>query len=384
MVTTFSTFEHLETAFDFIDATPAHFPGRFSFCIPNDQAYKRWPNWPAAARPENGRAAAGRGLTWPECRMSGLGEAAELASVCAWGDETLISASARDLGAQALNATTLLGYSETQLVERSAWNTSPFAALDWRPAPQDPDTVTEWVISESEDGTVTYVPADLIYVGRHQRGDETALGLATTSGCAVGGSLSDAKRRAGLELLERDAIGAWWYGGQPPSIMPLDLLASEPDLAAFLQDRERTTTLFDISTAFCRHVVAAASWASDGGMVALGFAAGDNAIQTSRAATVEMLQTEIGLMQRQDIGDPLTSLWIEKAHAGMRQFQPDPAPRFAPRLPQMTYIDMTRPELGIPAARAICPGLASDKPRFGNLRLRPGHPDPNSVLPLLV
>ena len=65
--------------FDFIDVKAEGFEGCFGFAVPSKAALRHHPNWPAAARPENGRAAAGCGWTREEALTSGLGEAAELA-----------------------------------------------------------------------------------------------------------------------------------------------------------------------------------------------------------------------------------------------------------------------------------------------------------------
>src|SRR5262249_30881929 len=86
--------------------------------LPNDR-YRAIPNFPSAALPESGRIASGRGLTMEVCRQSCLGEAAELVSCCAWGDEVLVTATARALGNAALPIRALDGFSPAQVAARS-------------------------------------------------------------------------------------------------------------------------------------------------------------------------------------------------------------------------------------------------------------------------
>lgn len=380
--------------FDLLDATPPAHPGRFAFCIPSERAFAHWPAYPKAARPDRGRAASGRGLTPTECTLSGLGEAIELASVCAWGDEEVITASARDLGSDAVTADAIHGLSPAQQAERLSWNAAPAGLLDWRPAPVPPHRRIGWLAAQEATGGATrYLPADCILVGRRERGDETAAAIATTSGCAAGPTPDQARWRALLELLERDAVGRWWHGNRRRPALPLSLLADDPALTGYLTGRDRRTVLLDISTDLFAPIVAAVSFPDDGGPVAMGFAARRQAVPAARAAVCEMLQTEIGLTQRAAQADPLLPLWTRAARAGQPAcLNPGPVhdpgddagPDYATVLDRLTaaglrlyLLDMTRPAFGIPVMRAICPGLACDKPRWGMARLLA--PDPRDL-----
>ena len=83
------------------------------------------PGFPQAALPQSGRVASGRGLTPEQARMSALGEAVELVLCCAWGDEPLIHASARELVPTALSPSLLNGFAATagraRKLERQVW-----------------------------------------------------------------------------------------------------------------------------------------------------------------------------------------------------------------------------------------------------------------------
>lgn len=372
MSPTISNINDFRAFFDFLDATPGEYPGHFQFCVPNGRAFDRWPEFPAAARAENGRAAAGRGLTAEACQTGGLGEAIELASLCEWGTEDFIVSTQNELGDQAIGADVLLGLSPDQYKSRDAWNAGPFGGLDWRPRQPDPDRAIRWLPARAATGITRYVPADFVLVGRREQGDLDAEAIATTSGCAAGSSPNDARRRAKHELLERDAIGRWWYGGAPATPIETDLLSQDEALVEFIDSRPRQTALFDISSDLFAYVVVAASWESDGSAVAMGFAAEDDLTAAASSATVELLQTEIGVMQRQRSGDPLTDLWLRKVTCEAPAFRETQSLRAhaQPDSDETTlFIDLTRPAFDIPVMRAICPGLASDKPRFGSKRL---------------
>lgn len=388
----------LQDCFDLVPIRRPEDPCHYAFCLPNARAFARWPNFPAAARPEQGRAAAGRGIDAAHCEKSARGEALELASACDWGDTPHVTTSAQSLGASAILPGDLNGFSARQLAEREAWNSSVFGALDWRPAPCAPTRAIDWVAATDTTGAPCHVPADYVHVGRRSPGDADAVCLATTSGCATGPTLQEAKAGALLECVERDAIGRWWYGQTPKPRLDLNAMHLPAPLRHYLGTRPRHVTLLDLTTArIGLPVIAAASSAADGTGVALGFGADFAAGRAAVSAVVEMLQTEIGLDQRARQNDPLHDIWMRDMHLDRlpmadRASEPAAAPartlaELVARLTtlghRVAFIDLTRPEFGVPACRAVVPGFWSDKPRFAGLE-RAGHTDPDQVLPLLV
>jgi len=112
--------ENLKGFFNVIELKLDDCPAWFSIALPSPRTLVEWPDFPPAAMPERGRAANGRGLTRALCLASCLGEAAELASCCAWGEETLIFASAAELGSRAVPAGDLVGLTPEQYAARLA------------------------------------------------------------------------------------------------------------------------------------------------------------------------------------------------------------------------------------------------------------------------
>ncbi len=387
----------LKDNFDLIPIERPGDPCSYAFCIPNQQAYARWPKFPAAARPTSGRAAAGRGLDPVQCEASALGEAIELASVCAWGDETLVTATLHELGPAALSPVDVNGFSARQLAERSQWNASPFAALDWRPPPFDATHPIDWMPATLSTGARCFVPADFVLVGRRQKNDAMAVSLATTSGCACGPTPDAARLRALLEVIERDAVGQWWYRPRPRPRIPLDMLDLPPALARYIEVRTRRTILLDLTTELGVPVTAAVSCQPDGKGIALGFGCAPNPVCAGRSAVTELFQTEIGLSQRAEQGDPLLDIWQHEATFDTLPVSDavtppaDPAPgdldaliaRLMRYVKTCAFVDLTRPQFGRHVFRAVVPGMWSDKPRLAGFE-RLGTPEPRHFLPLLV
>lgn len=385
--------------------------------VPGAKALQRWPGYPAAARAQSRRAASGRGTTAAACAASGVGEAVELASCCAWGDEPTWRARPAELE-RAFAPATLLGLSPPQVADRGAWN-ARHGWLDWRPAPCPPERPIDWVVAEDADGAAIAVPADFVYIGRREPGDEEAAAVADSNGCAAAPTPAGARLAALLELVERDATGRWWYGQRARPSLPLALLDAAPGLRSAFEARQRRTLLLDITTDLGVPCVAAISSEPDGTRVGLGFAAAPDPSDAACAAATEMVQTELALRAATALADPGPPWrdWLAEvdmtlpvlAAAGPPAAPPDPLDgataagaegqldallvRCARSRCRVAFVDLTRPEFGVPVARALSPDLCHCRPRFGfrrllatdrrDLRPPPSAPRPN-LRPLAI
>jgi ribosomal protein S12 methylthiotransferase accessory factor len=209
-----------------------------------------------------------------------------------------------------------------------------------------------------------------------------------SSGCGAGTSREGALLHGLLELVERDAVALWWLGGRQGLQLP------EPGIPATLRramGREasnRISWLLDITTDLGIPCIAALSTNPDGSGLAAGFSARLSHAEAIRAAVFEMCQMEVGLhlilMKRHQVGDDALND-TERKHLrcafgfDVRNcptlFPSGQAPRVefedpansAPlaRLEQALnsrgvrawWIDLTRPDLAIPAVRTIAPAL---------------------------
>ncbi len=389
------TYRELSTCFDLLPVTRAGDPCHYAFCLPNQQALARWPDFPAVARPSAGRVAAGRGVDADQCAASALGEAVELASACVWGDEALVQASLADLGDTAWTPKVLLGFSDAQMQAREVWNASPFGGLDWRPEPLEAQDKIDWMVAITPEGDRVHVPADFALVGRREEGDAQAVALGTTSGCAAAETIAQARLRALLEVIERDAIGRWWYGGATARTVPIEALDLPGPVADFVAKRSRVTQVVALQ-GLGGTVLAAVSWTENGQEMALGFGCALDVASAGVSAIVELFQIEIGLEQRARAQDPLLTIWLQNAGPKILPpvedgTVPEPDEKdldsvlasLARAGKRCAFLDLTRPAFGVPVVRAIVPGMWSDKPRYAGFE-RQGRPAPEDRLPLLV
>jgi ribosomal protein S12 methylthiotransferase accessory factor len=258
-------------------------------------------------------------------------------------------------------------------------------------APNGAGTQPAWVrglaLSTGDD---CLIPADWC-LRRPLPGQLAIPGAALSTGCAAGPSFEAAAARALLELVERDAASLWWIGGQRPRPVAADsaAMAEAAQLLARLRhdNKERTSWLLDITTGDLDiPAVAAISVDSAGKRLACGLAARPSAKEAARAAVFEMCQGELALpiveMKRQQRGDAalnaidrrhlaraavdagtcelLHPLGLPRSDTGESSAQPPLArlqAAFVRGGIEAVLVDLTRPEIGIPAAWALAPEL---------------------------
>lgn len=357
-----------------------------SVVVPGARLLARAPNYPKAALPVSGRMANGCGLDAERCRLSGLGEAVELASCCAWGDEVLIRARLDDLPPATIGPQAATGFSPAQIRARAAWN-QRYGLHDWRP-PAYRGAEINWMSGvDAVSGATVLLPADGVLIGLREAGDEAATAIADSNGCAAGATKAQAMEAALLELIERDATGRWWYGRRLRPSLPAALLDKWPDLTRWLEGRTRRIRLLDLTTDIGIPVVAAVSTAPDGNTPAMGFAARFEMVEAAGAAVAEMLGVETSLLRAAEQPDPLTAEWLVRGPAALPPSGPE-ATDFRTKTPaepgtrlvsvigaldragcRIAFVDLTRPAFGVPVIRAVVPDLCHYKPRFGPHRL---------------
>jgi ribosomal protein S12 methylthiotransferase accessory factor len=152
----------------------------------------------------------GKGATDEQARTGALLEALERYSGMFQGDESRIRSSSRALGKRAIHPNACMLYSDRQYAHREQWNKSgssftvvprPFdesAAIEWTPV---------WSFGERE---FRYLPTSYLYYG-YPSNPETSDCWADSNGNAAGNTLEEAILNGFLEVVERDAVGMWWY-----------------------------------------------------------------------------------------------------------------------------------------------------------------------------
>lgn len=165
---------------------------------------------------------AGKGKTEAQARASALGEGMERYSGVFRGDEPTRRASMSDLGEAAIDPRTAMLFSEQQYSSSQTPRdresvTSSFYAV---PKRFDPDRPRDWspAWSLTEQRTV-WLPTAYLYFNAPI---EDGSSFADSNGNAGGTSAEDAVLQGFLELVERDAVSVWWYNRLRRPALDLD------------------------------------------------------------------------------------------------------------------------------------------------------------------
>lgn len=152
------------------------------------------------------------------------------------------------------------------------------------------DTSIAWVDGIAADGTRVALPASFVYLnwrGGSRRRDPWIHHL-NYAGIATGQGLEDAAGRGLLELVERDSLSLWWHLGLPArGIDP----ASVPGLVADLEASRLQCHLLELPSYFGVPVIAAIVHDPELGIVAGGFSAKLDPVETARKAVLEAIHS---------------------------------------------------------------------------------------------
>ncbi|MEU8823151.1 TOMM precursor leader peptide-binding protein [Streptomyces sp. NPDC048636] len=347
-----------------------------------------------ALRAGLGAAAHGKGRTAEQARAGALCEALEHYSGHFQGDEPRQRARYRDLApGAAVHPDTVQLFAPRQFRDRTAPARhrvhDPFdedAEVDWTPV---------WSLTA---GRHRLLPTALLYYGAPQAPGRRFC-RADSNGAAAGGTLEDAAVRGFLELVERDAVALWWYNRTRQPGIALDAL-DDPwpgEVARLHAGLRRQVWALDLTTDFGIPVVAALSRRTDKPAedITLGFGAHPDRLTALCHALAELNQMLPAVVEaRADGGgygaaDPEALRWFRTATtAGQPYLTPDPAappPEISTpadgfslasiaemvrrRGMELLVLDQTRPDVGLPVAKVLVPGLRPHWPRFAPGRL---------------
>jgi ribosomal protein S12 methylthiotransferase accessory factor len=328
----------------------------------------------------------GVGLSLQEAFQGCIGEGIEYLSQLQTGSDVLLSSGPGDpvagLGPQARDF----------LDAFSAHRLRPGAELSWHPA------------RRLVDGTEALLPADLC-LRRPPDRREVEPPFPLSTGSAAGTSWDAAALHGMLELIERDAASLWWRGGKCGGLIPPQHEAhimAEALLPRLRQDATRRRNwLLDITTDIGVPCVAAVSCGANGFGFAFGLAARPTLKSAARSAILEMCQLELALavveakrrergeaaLNQRDRGHLRRATMIDADRCPLLQPVPERKQHLAieatdpgavlqligNRLGQFgieTFgLNLTRPQLAVPVARVIAPGLQPEPSEIITLRL---------------
>ncbi|MGC4808908.1 TOMM precursor leader peptide-binding protein [Micromonospora sp. DT228] len=346
----------------------------------------------------------GKGVTTVQAEVSALCEALERHSGSYHGDELRERASLRDLGSAAVHPDAVRLVHERQYAGRHQWN-EQHSALQWIGDPFDESAALDWTPVWSLTGnTRRYLPTAMLYYGTPP--DPGSRGLyADSNGNAAGCSLEDAVLQGFLELVERDAVALWWYNRTRMPEVDLGAFADEwlDELRRVHRDLGREVWVLDLTTDLGVPAMVALSRRVDKPAedIVFGFGAHfDPAVALRRALTElnQLLPAAVGADGRgQGYGcaDPEALRWWRHATvAGHPYLSPQPDTSalgpadygYVPTVDlqddvrrcmdivtarglELMVLDQTRPDIGLPVAKVIVPGLRHFWARFAPGRL---------------
>jgi oxazoline/thiazoline synthase len=347
----------------------------------------------------------GKGTTHAQAMASALGESIERYCGVFQGDEPRVRASRRQLGPAAIHPNACMGYSARQYAERARWNALG-SKVRWVPEPFHDDQVLEWTpLWCLHDDAPRWLPAAYCWYG-YPAAAGPRVAAADSNGCAAGSTLDEAVLQGLFELVERDGVALWWYNRvrRPGVALATFEVPYIGELVEHYRTLRRELWALDLTSDVGIPTFAAVSRRVDGPRddVVLGFAAHVDARTALVRAMTEVNQSLPSVPSAADgpaaplRGDNLEAIrwWSTATVASEPWLAPDPAkplrtradhPRppdadvsstlrrcaerlFARGLPTLV-LDQTRPDVGLPVARVVVPGLRHFWARFGPGRL---------------
>ena len=349
---------------------------------------------------------AGKGSTREQSEVSALCEAVERYSGAFHGDEIRVRERFVEFAGreEALHPNDAQLFSDNQLDNAKSINAKghpynivplrfdPDAEIDWTPV---------WSLTQERH---RYLPTSMLYnMPAEQRGPADL--VADSNGCAAGNTLEEAILQGFYELVERDAFAIWWYNRL--RVPAVDLASFDDEYLASASDYysryERDLWMLDITSDIGIPTFVALSRRPDAQTEDIIYGAGAHADSRIAAlrAICELNQCLTWLPNpargsgRPTIDDPLALWWWKTARlADCSWLSPaaDEPRSKASRYPalestdtredveycrglveakgmEFLVLDQTRPDVGMPVARVIVPGMRHFWARFAPGRL---------------
>jgi ribosomal protein S12 methylthiotransferase accessory factor len=155
----------------------------------------------------------GKGPTREQARAGAICESLERYAGCFFGDEPRVRATGEELGERALDIGQLVQFSERQYATREATNAALVSEQQLVPLPLPGDREIDWTEAWSlTSAEARLVPTAYCYYGHPDVADRARFFcVADSNGQGAGNTLEEAITQGLMELVERDAVGIWWY-----------------------------------------------------------------------------------------------------------------------------------------------------------------------------
>ncbi len=330
--------------------------------------------------------AAGKALTSQEAETACIAEALERYSIIYQGSEPRLRATFGEI--DAIDPAAIQLFSDAQYENRVSWNRS-HSELHWVPERFDSSAAMDWTEAKSlVSGKTKYLPTALCYM-YYECQDHPVFCVADTNGCAAGPSVTEAILHAILELVERDSVAIWGYNRISRPALDLKTYGDKQisDFERIFDEMGRRLYLLDLTTDIRIPAFVAIAPRLDGSEPCFGAAAGVSARRAAFKAIAETAQIcfwtahgsgsdEMHSWNRGATLDSHRYLQPEGTVEASPELNMDPAEALQWCIGRLTgvgiesyYVDLTRPEIGLPVVRAIAPGLRHFWARLGPGRL---------------
>ncbi len=348
---------------------------------------------------------AGKGSTREQSKVSALCEAVERFSGARHGDEIRIRTRFAEFAEEeAVHPNDVQLFSDCQLDDAENINAKghpynvvpprldPHAEIDWTPV---------WSFTRQRH---RYLPTSMVYsMSAEQRGPSDL--IADSNGCAAGNTLEEAILYGFYELVERDAFAIWWYNRL--KVPAMDLSSFDDEYLASARDYYarygRELWMLDVTSDFGIPTFVALSNRPDAGTEDIIYGAGTHADPHIAAlrAICELNQCLTWLPRPEKTGgkpvidDPMALWWWKTARLAdcswLAPAEGEPMRRASQyrvagsndtredvetcrtlveaRGMEFLALDQTRPDIGMPVARVIVPGMRHFWARFAPGRL---------------
>jgi ribosomal protein S12 methylthiotransferase accessory factor len=328
----------------------------------------------------------GKGVTRDQAKVSALFEAIERYCVVFDGTEQAVRADFNALGQAAIHPNECMLFSKDQFEDHKSSFDPLFEASTDCPETFPLDESILWTRGRSLiDDEERLIPTALCYMDiPHKEGARYC--RVDSNGVAAGCSLLDAVSRAFLELVERDAVGIWWYNRIMRECFDIGCAKDEHwrKIANIFALRRRTLWLCDVTSDLGFPVWVAISSDLRGDDLWFGSGCHFDAECAITKALSEVCQRlpidrktdhwtaqgrslqslpflkhgcpkplDISMFRSTVDGTELESCREAVARAGL----------------DLIAVDMTRQDIGLPVARVIVPGLRHLRPRYAPGRL---------------
>ena len=335
----------------------------------------------------------GKGTTPAQSKASAVCEAVEWYCAAFHGDEPRVRRRFSDLvgsgSCAAIHPNDVQLFSDGQLDNAAGPNADlhpsrdapqrldPEAELDWSPV---------WSLTERRH---KYLPTSMLYFGMQVEGSEGSdrvVYRADSNGCAAGNTLEEAILQGFFELVERDALAVWWYNQL--SRPGVDLQSFDDGFLASATDEyrrfHRTIWLLDVTSDLGIPVFVAISRRIDQDEEKILIGAGAHVephVAALRAVTEANQALMLSLERDIKLADhPYLAPAPDVSYRGKSDFPVLETSDLREDIErcralveakglEFLVLEQTRPDIGMPVARVIVPGLRHYGKRFAPGRL---------------